>query len=604
MARTIRDVRPLPRPGHLPGRAAVLGLVLTLVATGCDMTLDRSPRPSGRTAAPSAGASGPPSAPPETPFEPSAYPPTEDAPCDQTEAPAGFAPYRGSIKRITATDRLTVVFELCDQEVAFRTKVAAPALAINDSAWLEAHLAPEGSEPPAIIRELNGTGPFRLDRWSAGTEIILSRFDGYRGTMAVPSALVFRWDPDAARRLEALRTGTVDGMDRVDAAGVEAIEANTELSAQVREGLNLVYIGVNNRFAPFDDSKVRRAIGLGLDRQALIDAAFPPGTTLATHLTPCSVPNGCVGDPWWEQDIPAARDYLTTAGYGEGFKTTIQYPVEPRDYLPDPEALALELQRQLSENLGITADLEPIPFVDLVAQADAGQLDGIHLLGARARFPDPLVFLDPRLGSGASPEFGDPFADITDALRDGARSTSDDDRRAAYMRANDRIKVRVPLVPLAHVGSVAAHRADVTGFQVSPTNTERLAPVTPGDRAQFAWMDAKEPGGLYCADEIEREATRICTQVFEGLYRYTLGDTTPQPALAESCTPNEEADIWTCTLQDDVRFHDGSRLDANDVVLSYAVQWDARHPLHRGRTGEFRAFLDRFGGLLDTPAAP
>jgi ABC-type transport system substrate-binding protein len=117
-------------------------------------------------------------------------------------------------------------------------------------------------------------------------------------------------------------------------------------------------------------------------------------------------------------------------------------------------------------------------------------------------------------------------------------------------------------------------------------------------------MDADEPAGLYCPDETEPEAMRVCTQVFEGLYRYTLGDTTPQPALAESCTPNEEADIWTCTLQDGVRFHDGSRLDSNDVVLSYAVQWDAGHPLHQGRTGEFRAFLDRFGGLLNTPAGP
>jgi hypothetical protein len=53
-----------------------------------------------------------------------------------------------------------------------------------------------------------------------------------------------------------------------------------------------------------------------------------------------------------------------------------------------------------------------------------------------------------------------------------------------------------------------------------------------------------------------------------------------------------------------VRFHDGSRLDANDVVLSYAIQWDAAHPLHLGRTGEFRAFLDRFAGMLNVPAAP
>jgi ABC-type transport system substrate-binding protein len=583
-------------------RALALGLVVVLLA-GCDLTLQRSPAPSDRTVVPSAGETGPPSAPPEIPFEPTAYPTAGDAPCGQVEAPTGVQPYGGSLRRITSVDRTTVVFELCDPDITFRIKVAAPSLVINDTAWLESRIASGGGEP-AITRELNGTGPFRLDRWSGGTEIILSRFDDYRGTDAVPSALVFRWDPDPRRRLDALSSGTVDGIDDLDAAGVTAIEANTELAAQTREGLNVMYLGMNNRFAPFDKVQVRRAIALGLDRQALLDAAFPPGATLATHVTPCSVPNGCAGEAWWERDIPAAKDLLVQAGFPDGFTTKIQYGVEPRDYLPNPEALALELQSQLRDELGVTAELEPMPFADLVAQADEGKLDGIHLLGARARFPDPRVFLDPRLGSGAAPEFGDPDADITAALQAGGTATSDDARNAAYTEANDRIRQRVPLIPIAHLGSVAGYRADVTGFVVSPTHTERFAQVTPGDRAQFAWMQASEPEGLYCPDETAPDALRVCAQLFEGLYRHAPGETAHQPALAETCTPNEESDTWTCTLQPEVRFHDGSRLDANDVVLSYAVQWDAAHPLHRGRTGEFRAFIDRFGGLLNAPANP
>ncbi len=583
-------------------RAAALGLLLLVV--GCDLTLERSPAPSGRAIVPSFVETGPPSAPPEPRFQPMVYPPGADAPCAQAEAAPGIQPYRGSLRRITAQDRTTVVFELCDADVAFRTKVAAPSLVINDTTWLESQIATSDGDTPAITRELNGTGPFRLDRWSGGTEIILSRFDEYRGRKAVPSALVFRWDSEPARRLEALRTGTVDGIDGVDADGVATIEGKSEIRAQTREGLNVMYLGFNNRFAPFDRLEVRRAIALGLDRQALLSAAFPPGATLATHLTPCSVPYGCAGETWWEQDIPAARALLAETGFRDGFKTTIQYGVEPRDYLPEPEVLAIELKRQLEENLGITAELEPMPFADLVKQAEEGKLDGIHLLGARARFPDATAFLDPRLGSGATPEFGDPFADITGALAQGAHGASDDARRAAYTVANDSIRVRVPLIPLAHVGTVAGYRADVTGFQVSPTNTEWFASVTPGDRAQFAWMGEAEPAGLYCPDETTSEASRVCSQVFEGLYRYAPGDTNPQSALAKSCVPNDEFDIWTCTLQADVRFHNGARLDANDVVLSYAIQWDASHPLHRGRTAEFQAFIDRFGGLLNAPASP
>ncbi len=50
-------------------------------------------------------------------------------------------------------------------------------------------------------------------------------------------------------------------------------------------------------------------------------------------------------------------------------------------------------------------------------------------------------------------------------------------------------------------------------------------------------------------------------------------------------------------------FHDGSSFDADDVVTSFAVQWDAANPLHKGRTGDFTYFSSLFGGFLNPPAS-
>jgi ABC-type transport system substrate-binding protein len=85
----------------------------------------------------------------------------------------------------------------------------------------------------------------------------------------------------------------------------------------------------------------------------------------------------------------------------------------------------------------------------------------------------------------------------------------------------------------------------------------------------------------------------------EGLYAFVPGGATVAPALASGCEPNPELTTWTCTLRSGVTFHDGASLDSNDVVLSFAVQWDAEHPLHRGRLGTFQPFVDTFGGLLN-----
>ena len=73
---------------------------------------------------------------------------------------------------------------------------------------------------------------------------------------------------------------------------------------------------------------------------------------------------------------------------------------------------------------------------------------------------------------------------------------------------------------------------------------------------------------------------------------------TPIPALASSCTPNAAATVWTCNLRTGVRFHDGATLDADDVVTSFAAQWDADHPLHAGHDGTFAQFAASFGGFL------
>ncbi len=159
------------------------------------------------------------------------------------------------------------------------------------------------------------------------------------------------------------------------------------------------------------------------------------------------------------------------------------------------------------------------------------------------------------------------------------------------------------MVPVAHGGSATVFKADVTGAHASPLGNEHFASMDPGGRDTLVWMQNGEPAGLYCADETDGEALRVCEQISEALLSYEIGGTAVQPSLAESYEVSDDLTEWTFKLREGVTFHDGSALDSQDVLLSYAVQWDAAHPLHVGRDGSFTYFPGLFGQFLNAPPA-
>jgi ABC-type transport system substrate-binding protein len=59
--------------------------------------------------------------------------------------------------------------------------------------------------------------------------------------------------------------------------------------------------------------------------------------------------------------------------------------------------------------------------------------------------------------------------------------------------------------------------------------------------------------------------------------------------------------VWTCSLRDDVVFHDGSAFDANDVVVSFAAGLDAESPLHVGNSGAFDYYSYLWDSLINAP---
>jgi peptide/nickel transport system substrate-binding protein len=538
-----------------------------------------------------------------------------EAPVVATEAPVAYegmsvsAPdctYGGEFKSIEAVDELTVKITLCVPDPAFPSKIAFTSFAIQPSEYLEA----SGGNGDLLEKPV-GTGPYMIDSWVRGDQLVLKKNPNYWGENVGAETLVFKWSTESAQRLLELQSGTVDGIDNVGPDDFATVEGDSNLALFNRPALNIMYIGFNNNpkvdgfdnaANPLANEKVRQAIAMGIDRQRIVENFYPAGSEVASHFTPCSIPNGCVGDEWYAFDATAAKALLTEAGYPDGFETVLNYRDVVRGYLPDPNVVAQDLQAQLKANLNITLNIEVMESGAFLAAADAGQLQGLHMLGWGADYPDQTNFLGYHFGAGASQQFGDKFDDITEALTQGAQLASDSDREPFYTTANNAIRTHVPMIPVAHGGSALAFKASVDGAFASPLGNEEFSVMSNGTDT-FVWMQNAEPISLYCADETDGESLRACEQVTQSLLAYETGGTAVEPSLAESYEVSTDLTEWTFKLRPGVVFHDGSTLDANDVVTSLGIQWDAANPLHTGNTGAFSYWSGLFGSFLNAPPA-
>lgn len=529
-------------------------------------------------------------------------------------------PYEGNLKKISAPDPMTVVFEFCNPNVAFLSQVAFSALGIDDAQYLIDNMPTsttavpeEGASPPPLPEDTllvkpNGTGPYRLAEWDRGNRMTFTAFDQYWGEEAAKTPnLEFRWSDEAAQRFVELQAGSVDGIDNPDKADLPAIEGDPNFKLNPREGLNTFYLGMNNRFEPWDDPNVRKAIAMGIDRQRIVDFFYPPGSEVASHFTPCAIPFGCAGPPFQDAypfDPAAAKQMLTDAGVAEGTTIKLQYRDAVRGYLPAPPTIAQEIESQLETNLGLDVQIDLQESGTFLDNNAAGNLEGLFMLGWGADYPDASNFLDYHFGPATGDKFGDPIPELVTAIRDAGQTSDEAERERLYGEANRLINENVPAVIVAHGGSGTAFKADVAGSHSSPLSTELFSVMQAGDRDTLVWMQNAEPLSLYCADESDGETLRACEQIKESLYAYEIGGTDTVPSLAKECTPNEDLTVWTCTLQEGVTFHDDSTFEASDVIASYAVQWDALSPLHIGRTGSFEYWPALVGGGYLNPPAP
>ncbi len=383
------------------------------------------------------------------------------------DVPTAHAAYYTAIEEAVAIDDTTVELHLSEPMADLASALAQPYAAI----------VPEGSTAEELATTPDGTGPYVMDENVEGSMIVYKAFEDYRDQDSITLDEIHQVTiAQAETQSTSLIAGDIDLISQVSAQQLSTLEAADNVSLIENPGASFHTIYLNTSFEPLDDERVREALRLVMDREAL--AAIATGglaTATADNVVLSANPyHADIEVP--EQNIEKAKELLAEAGYPDGFEMDIWTTTE-RFGLSEMTVAYAEMAAQA----GITLNVVTKTNSDLGTEGYRQQpMVAFYFTG----FPDGDGSISPFYesdgayngGGSESPYFSD---DELDELITEARSTTDTEARAElYADAQEIIAERgYALVPY-EMPLVTATGSDVSGFSGSAMGYYELFNVT------------------------------------------------------------------------------------------------------------------------------
>ncbi len=402
-------------------------------------------------------------------------------------------PDQSLFREARVDDEHTVTIVLTRPNSAFLSALALPSFAFASPTALQEYDADnvELTEEGSIVvngtfgtEHPIGTGPFKFVEWVTGDHVTLERNEDYWGEPALLDELIIRPISDPSARLQALQSGDVDGMDFVQPAQFEDVRNDSSLQLLERPAFNVGYIGFNASTPPFDELEVRQAVAHAIDKQAIADAFYGGVGEPALEFMPPTMPGYNASLEDYPFDPDQARTLLEQSSCGVPCEIDFWYPTEvTRSYMPDPKA-NFDAMVTMLEDAGFQVNPHSsIWGTEYIPARGAGDLP-MYLLGWIGDFGDPdnwvgTFFRQPLPGFGT--DQNDFLSEVHDLLAQAVEESDPDARAALYEQANELILELVPGVPYVHAKSALAFRAEVTGYNPNPTQSESFATVSVGE---------------------------------------------------------------------------------------------------------------------------
>lgn len=283
-----------------------------------------------------------------------------------------------------ALDRVEVTGPLSGKIVLKNASPALWVIALADgSGRILSKKAFEKLGEEKIATTLIGSGPYVLKEWKPRERFVLEQNPDYKGPLKGHVKTIIG-KPIAEQKTAdlAFQAGEIDftliepeNIAQFKAAGTSVLEL---------PAIDYVWIGPNIEAKPYDDIRVRQALRLAIDIDAVLAGAYGGLYPRANALLAPSLLGYWKDAPVYKRDVEAAKKLLADAGHADGFKTRLTILAGAKT-----EAVAAIVQANLAE-VGIEVEIEALDggAYWALGENDASKKLELSLINYRGKF-DP-----------------------------------------------------------------------------------------------------------------------------------------------------------------------------------------------------------------------
>jgi peptide/nickel transport system substrate-binding protein len=374
-------------------------------------------------------------------------------------------------------EMITEIKVVNDYKVQLTTEYPFAPLLANLSHYSGGIISPKAIEENGDELGQNpvGTGPFKLDSWTPGSELRLVTNEEYWGDKAKVESVVYKVVPEDSTRMAMVETGEAHLAEPVPVTEVQRIEASPDMKLSRSDGLGIDYIGFNTEKEPFDDVRVRQAINLAVDTDMIIQGVYNNVGTKATAPMGPGVWGHNPDLQGWGYDVEKAKKLLKEAGYENGFDTTI--------WTNDNKArvdVAEVVQSQL-KGIGINVEIKVLEWGAYLEATANGEHD-MFILGwsnmtGDADYNQYFLFHSDAKGKVGNRSFYSNSR--VDELIDLARQETDPQKRHDYYKEAQAIEMEeAPMIFLRNDEDLVVMGKNVKGFWMHPAGILMITDVT------------------------------------------------------------------------------------------------------------------------------